>query len=75
MTTAILTTDEKVYLDNLPTPLIKAILEHPDEPEMKMNKVTEDGVTTYEFKGERADAVREYYLMLIGHGVMADPRD
>ena len=75
-TNSLLSQEEKNFLDDLPQQGVEYLLNAPLDPDMTMSWVPNDLSTSiyYEFKGERAQAVRDYYEMLFAYGVRKDPR-
>lgn len=74
-TNKLLTQEEKLFLDKLPDEGVLYMLRNEDA-DIKASFIANDlSVTMYhEFKGERADAVRDYYAMLFAFGLRKDPR-
>lgn len=74
-TNSLLTQEEKLFLDKIPDAGVAYLLRN-EGTDLKLSFVAQDLSTTiyHEFKGERADAVRDYYAMLFAFGVRKDPR-
>ncbi len=74
-TNSLLTTEEKVFLDGMPDDGVLRIITNTSS-HINISFVAKDlSFTEYHvFNDDRADAVRDYYAMLIAFGVRNDPR-
>lgn len=74
-TNSLLTQEEKLFLDSVPDEGVRYMLSN-ESTDIKASFIAKDlSMTIYhEFRGERADAVRDYYAMLFAFGVRKDPR-
>lgn len=74
-TNSLLSQEEKNFLDDIPDEGVKVVMET-DDMDLKISFVPKDLSTTiyFEFAGDRATAVRDYYEMLFAYGVRTDPR-
>jgi hypothetical protein len=74
-TNSLLTEEEKSFLDDAPDQVVSIIF----EPEYQdfgyvLRTVKDEGAYEYEFLGERAVAVRDYYEMLFAFDIRHDVR-
>lgn len=75
VTNSLLSQEEKTFLDDLPDGGVAHIFSNSDM-DLKLTFIAKDFSITkyYEFRGEKAQAVRDYYEMLFAYGVRKDPR-
>lgn len=70
---SLLTEEEKTFLDDAPDDVVALFFEYPQYGYVVKHTNTE-GVGQYEFLGDRAVAVRDYYEMLFAHDIRHDVR-
>lgn len=75
-TNSLLSQEEKNFLDDIPEQGVAYLLNSHPDAKMRLSFISKDLSTSiyYEFEGEKAQAVKDYYEMLFHYGVRKDPR-